>query len=1002
MSLFRWAGLLVAWSCLGQTLELGEVVFLGSEAPPETVAVDIGPQGERLLAASAARAGLPIVQGSGELWVPNNCSGNSQPKPCRDGYAAVFSADGEIRFATYLGGDRDDRVIDGAFAPDGDVWLLTTSGSASYPLDTDFAEGAPRGVDSFLTRLGRDSGTVVSSTRLPAGLRAAAFDIGPDGSLFVAGEAPPGIEEVGGLGLDFGNATYYRSDDGGATWKVANRGLEVVPSDTRAWPDGQGGTVLTANGGGAAHVSRDRGESWQRFEPPSGRSVLRVAIVNGDPMRLLVATSDGMFSRDLDGPKGEGWQEALGGQRVVYLAPAPSDPSVVYAWGDTGVSRSSDGGGTFSATQWSFGVLPIGPGGMTVDPTDANTVYLHSIDFAVPHPLLIRSVDGGGSWVEMPLDIPEHPLVPGPFGWPLSVAFGPGPAPAMYVALNGGLFRSRDAGTTWQVIDLGIREQVVPPGDGRLFVTSVHVRGTLIYAATFAGMFRSQDDGASWERFAASLPLDLRDSNLVIDPIQPDTIYVTGFDGVENVFVLKTDPNATTIEYLAVLGGAGPESVEELNVDSLGRAWVTGQTSAIDFPVTNEVPAPAYAGGESDAFVAALSPTGTSLEFATLAGGPGADRSVGAALDDEGRLWSIRGVRFAAPVVLSSYTLTEFTETPLDLADRLFVSLNMGVDGEERIWVLTDQFCDPQYCPPRESFLQVFDGEGGPLATEMLSEGVALALDQDGNAWVGGQGTLDVTPVGPPPRRRGVGYLAKFSLAEQDDGPRLAAVVQAAGFESGSLVPGSIVSLFGEGLGPSDGVSFEIGDGFVVSAPGVRVLFDEEEAAVLFAQSNQVNAIVPSAVAGRNSVNVRVETASGVSNGFQLTTAEACPAVFQLAESGQAAALNQDGSVNSMFNPGSRDSVVALFVAGLGGYEPTVEPEQVALLEPPFPRADREVQAFLDGSLVTIEYAGVAPGLIAAASQVNVRIPPDAVTGARTIRLEAGGCSGSSGIVWVR
>lgn len=400
--------------------------------------------------------------------------------------------------------------------------------------------------------------------------------------------------------------------------------------------------------------------------------------------------------------------------------------------------------------------------------------------------------------------------------------------------------------------------------------------------------------------------------------------------------------------------------------------------------------------------MAALSPAGTTLEFATLAGGPGQDRTVGATLDDDGRLWTIRNIWFDVPVALSSYTLTESTETALDLADWPLGSLNMEVDAEGRVWALADQFCDPRFCPPRESYLGVFDGGGAALAVTMLNEAVALALDGNGDAWIGGQGEMGVTPVDPPGRRREVGYLAKLSLTEQADGPRLAAVVQAAGFEGGPLVGGAIASLFGEELGPAEGTSFEISDGFVQSAPGSRVFFDEEEAAVLFAQSGQVNAVIPSAVAGKSSAKVRVETAAGTSVPFRLATAEACPAIFQLSESGQAAALNQDGSVNSMFNPASRDSVVAVFVTGLGGYQPAVEPEQIAPLEAPFPHAARPIQAFVDDDPVAITYAGVAPGLIAVASQVNVPVPPNATTGARTIRLETAGCSGSSGIVWVQ
>ena len=499
-------------------------------------------------------------------------------------------------------------------------------------------------------------------------------------------------------------------------------------------------------------------------------------------------------------------------------------------------------------------------------------------------------------------------------------------------------------------------------------------------------------------------------ATIAADPSDPQTLYVLApSEGLGNVFVLKTTPDARTVDYLAIIGGSGSDVVHKVHVDRLGRAWITGLTSSIDFPVVAGAPMPTYGGGGRDGFVAAIGITGDSLDFSTFAGGPGRDRVSGATLDSEDRLWAVLNSQitengsFIAKNVLHSYGLSAAsTETPFNLDRGGNFDLDLEVDGQGRIWSLAGTFCTSPFCRPEESFLQVTDATGQRLAAGVLNEGVALALDQQGAAWVAGQGTLGITPVDPKEPTRAVGYLAQFRLIEAASSPALGAVVQAAGFLGRPLVPGSIVSLFGEGLGPEQGSSFEIVDGSVLSATGSRVFFGNDEATVLYAQSGQVNAIIPSASSGKTSVEVRVETFEGSSNSFHIPAADACPAIFQFDAEGRAAALNQDGSVNSVHTPAVAGSVLAFFVTGLGGYTPGVEPQRVAPLEEPFPVASQPIQASLDGVALNIEYAGVAPGLVAAVSQLNLRLPEDAEPGARVIRLEAAGCSGASGLIEVR
>ncbi|HZT28993.1 MAG TPA: hypothetical protein VFA33_03855 [Bryobacteraceae bacterium] len=225
-------------------------------------------------------------------------------------------------------------------------------------------------------------------------------------------------------------------------------------------------------------------------------------------------------------------------------------------------------------------------------------------------------------------------------------------------------------------------------------------------------------------------------------------------------------------------------------------------------------------------------------------------------------------------------------------------------------------------------------------------------------------------------------------------GPLASGAVNSASGAAGTFAPGTIISIFGQGLGPQSGQSFVLGSNGLVgtSLAGTRVLFDGIPAPVLYSSAGQVNAIIPLALAGQASTNLQVEYQGQRSASLILTLFPAAPGLFAADGSGkgQGAIVNQDGSVNSRSNPAPAGSVIVLFGTGGGASNPpladgTVVDTTGTLALP--------ATATIGGQNAEVLYAGPAPGLVAGVIQINLRIPAGAPSGSQPVFLRVGNFS---------
>jgi uncharacterized protein (TIGR03437 family) len=222
----------------------------------------------------------------------------------------------------------------------------------------------------------------------------------------------------------------------------------------------------------------------------------------------------------------------------------------------------------------------------------------------------------------------------------------------------------------------------------------------------------------------------------------------------------------------------------------------------------------------------------------------------------------------------------------------------------------------------------------------------------------------------------------------------------ASSFASNAFAPGSIVSIFGIALGPNSGISMNIKPDHTVNTvlAGFRVLFDGYPAPLLFAQSSQINAIVPFEVAGRSKVRLQVESQGKLYDSVDIPMTRAAPGLFTSSASGvgHGAILNQDYTVNSVDNPASKGSVIILYGTGGGIFDRSIPDGAIVGTESARLALPASIQ--IDGVDGKILYAGSAPGLVAGVIQVNVKLPEQIRSGNVPIILTVGTYASQLGV----
>ncbi|MEU9477774.1 hypothetical protein [Streptomyces sp. NPDC048191] len=335
-------------------------------------------------------------------------------------------------------------------------------------------------------------------------------------------------EYTPGYGASYAGAGVYVSADGGATWsrRAAVRSrfigkLVVDPGDSqRLWVTGNAGLER----------SEDGGQNWTTLRTGT---VTDIALDPANPGTLFIAVANSGFYKSTDrgttftllpgSPTGTG---VVWPQLAIGATGAHGHDFIVIKMGAT-VQQSTDGGSTFTAVSGTHGVFH--PGWCDViacAPDDENVLFWGGAD-------LDRTADGGATWSGLPVHADQH-----------AVVFAPSNSNVVYIANDGGVWRSDDKGATVRKVSNGLvitqfyninfwRGLSNVLGGGAQDTATNYTTSGLTWRPVWAG------DGG-W---------------FVIDPTDPRVMYAEA----QNAYLVKsTDGGSTWVAKTAGIVGSTP------------------------------------------------------------------------------------------------------------------------------------------------------------------------------------------------------------------------------------------------------------------------------------------------------------------------------------------------------------------------------------------------------------------------------------------------------------
>lgn len=244
--------------------------------------------------------------------------------------------------------------------------------------------------------------------------------------------------------------------------------------------------------------------------------------------------------------------------------------------------------------------------------------------------------------------------------------------------------------------------------------------------------------------------------------------------GAQDAFVTKLSPTGAIV-YSTYLGGGGSDAGNGIAVDDQGSAYVVGETSSSDFPTANALPTNTALQG-TDGFVTKLNAAGNGLVYSTFLGGSASNENATAVAVDGSRNAYVTGTVFSGdfPTAgalpnnqnngVTDAFVSKFAANGASLVYSLYLGGNSADtgraiavrNGEAYVTGFTQSTNFPLVsglpAPNdglrgfRDVFVTKVNATGSALGystylsgSSDVDEGNAIAVDANGNAFVGGK-----------------------------------------------------------------------------------------------------------------------------------------------------------------------------------------------------------------------------------------------------------------------
>jgi uncharacterized protein (TIGR03437 family) len=425
----------------------------------------------------------------------------------------------------------------------------------------------------------------------------------------------------------------------------------------------------------------------------------------------------------------------------------------------------------------------------------------------------------------------------------------------------------------------------------------------------------------------------------------PGAWQTTYGGGLSDGFVAKLNANLSGFAWLTFVGGNGTDYLNFLLLAPDGSLWVSGSTASTNLPVPANALQPQLSPGPTPGgFLVHLSSDGSKAVAATYV--PIELSSL--VLDGTGNL------------IVSTLAVSEFQATP----------------GAQ--WP----------CQQPAPVLYELLGFAGSISYQQL--GFFVKIDSAAQHLLWGTWTGPAVPYGfaavdnngnaiAAGNVPGQGSITLSALTTTPGPPRLVetCIAQAAyPYISGPLAAGEVVSIYGAGFGPAEGVLAQAsGNTIGTELAGVQVTMEGTPAPLLYVSSAQINLVVPYSLNGQTAAHIQIVTPGVTSNEVVLGVQQAVPEIFE-SQPNVAAILNQDGTVNGPNNPTHIGDNVAMFVSGVGQTNPGGTDGEIPQAPGEAPMLPIKVQFNIPSMpYADVTYAGNAPGLVSGVVQVNFRVP---------------------------